>query len=103
MWDRLLTAVSAAFEGEIVMIDSTCMHVHQHGATGKKRRICPSRHGAFAIRATELDREIARRAKDEDVPARRMTIPGIGPITGAAIAALAPPIETFRKGRDFAA
>ena len=32
-----------------------------------------------------------------------MTIPGIGPITATAIAALAPPAETFRKGRDFAA
>jgi transposase len=32
VWDRLLSAVSAAFEGEIVMIDSTC--VRHHGATG---------------------------------------------------------------------
>jgi transposase len=36
VWDRLLCAVSATFEGEIVMIDSTCVRVHQHGATGKK-------------------------------------------------------------------
>ena len=35
--------------------------------------------------------------------ARLMSVPGIGPITATAIAALAPPIETFRKGRDFAA
>ena len=32
-----------------------------------------------------------------------MTIPGIGPITATAIIALAPPAETFAKGRDFAA
>ena len=32
-----------------------------------------------------------------------MTIPGIGPISATAIAALAPPAETFAKGRDFAA
>jgi transposase len=32
-----------------------------------------------------------------------MTIPGIGPITATAILALAPPAESFRKGRDFAA
>jgi transposase len=32
-----------------------------------------------------------------------MTIPGIGPITATALTALAPPPETFRKGRDFAA
>ena len=32
-----------------------------------------------------------------------MTIPGIGPITATALIALAPPPESFRKGRDFAA
>ena len=36
VWDRLLAAVSAGFNGELVMIDSTCVRVHQHGATGKK-------------------------------------------------------------------
>jgi transposase len=36
VWDRLLAAVSGGFNGELVMIDSTCMRVHQHGATGKK-------------------------------------------------------------------
>lgn len=30
-----------------------------------------------------------------------MTIPGIGPIRATAIAAIAPPAETFAKGRDF--
>ncbi|KAB2679258.1 IS5 family transposase [Brucella tritici] len=36
VWDRLLEAVSEAYDGDIVMIDSTCVRVHQHGATGKK-------------------------------------------------------------------
>ena len=36
VWDRLLLAVSAVFEGEIVMIDSTCVRVHQRRATGKR-------------------------------------------------------------------
>ncbi len=36
VWDRLLEAVSQAYDGDIVMIDSTCGRVHQHGATGKK-------------------------------------------------------------------
>ena len=49
-----------------------------------------------------LDKEIARRAR-EDAPARQlMTIPGIDPITATAILALAPPPESFAKGRDFA-
>ena len=50
-----------------------------------------------------LDREIARRAKEDEAARRLMTIPGIGPISATAIIALAPPIDTFRKGRDFAA
>ncbi len=32
-----------------------------------------------------------------------MGIPGIGPICATALEALAPPAETFAKGRDFAA
>lgn len=35
VWDRLLAAVSAAYDGDIVMIDSTCVRVHQHADTGK--------------------------------------------------------------------
>jgi len=34
---------------------------------------------------------------------RLTTIPGIGPIIATAIAALAPPASTFKRGRDFAA
>lgn len=51
----------------------------------------------------DLDREIARRAREEEAARRLMTIPGIGPIAATAILALAPPMETFSKGRDFAA
>ena len=36
VWDRLLEAVSVAYDGDIVMIDSTCVRVHQHAATGKR-------------------------------------------------------------------
>ncbi len=51
----------------------------------------------------KLDAEITRRAKANDVARRLMTVPGIGPLIATAIAALAPPPETFRKARDFAA
>ena len=50
-----------------------------------------------------LDQEIIRRSREDEVARRLMTIPGIGPITATAITALAPPPETFAKGRDFAA
>ncbi len=51
----------------------------------------------------ELDKEIARRAREDDAARRLMTIPGIGPVTATAIIALAPAVETFSKGRDFSA
>jgi transposase len=51
----------------------------------------------------QLDIEIARRAKQDEVARRLTTIPGIGPVTATALAALAPAAESFQKGRDFAA
>ena len=50
-----------------------------------------------------MDAEIARRAREDEVARRLTTIPGIGPVTATAMAALAPAAEAFRKGRDFAA
>jgi transposase len=50
-----------------------------------------------------LDVEIARRAKQDPVARRLMTIPGIGPVTASAIVALAPAPEAFKCGRDFSA
>ena len=63
VWDRLLAAVSAAFEGEIVMIDSTCVRVHQHGATGKK--------GEPQIAAWDVP-EVASRARS--MPSLTLTV-----------------------------
>lgn len=51
----------------------------------------------------ELDKEIAKRARRDDVAKRLMTIPGVGPVIATALEALAPPAETFRRGRDFSA
>jgi transposase len=50
-----------------------------------------------------LDAEISRRSREDAIARRLMTIPGVGPISATAIAALAPPVETFRTSRDFAA
>ncbi|ACL63257.1 IS110 family transposase [Methylobacterium nodulans] len=51
----------------------------------------------------ELDKAVAARAKADAAARRLMTVPGIGPLIATAIEALAPPAETFRSGRDFAA
>src|SRR5512144_3209733 len=45
----------------------------------------------------------ARQEAREATTARLMTMPGIGPITSLAVETFAPPMETFRRGRDFAA
>ena len=58
---------------------------------------------ALGKQLDELDAEIGRRAKDDPVARRLMTVPGIGPIAATAIAALVPAPEGFRAGRDFAA
>jgi transposase len=58
---------------------------------------------ALDDRVLKLDAEIVRRAKDDPVARRLMTIPGIGAITATALVALAPAAATFRRGRDFAA
>jgi chromate transport protein ChrA/transposase len=36
VWDRIFDAVSKAYDGDIQMVDSTTIRVHQQGANGKK-------------------------------------------------------------------
>ena len=50
-----------------------------------------------------LDRKLRACARQDEETARLMTIPGIGPITALALQAFAPPMESFRRGRDFSA
>ena len=37
IWNRLMEALSQNYDGDIQMIDSSSIRVHQHGANGKKR------------------------------------------------------------------
>ena len=54
-------------------------------------------------RVVVLDRELARRAREDEEAKGLTTIPGIGPITATALVALAPAAQAFKRGRDFAA
>ena len=36
VWDRIFEAVTAAYEGDLQMIDSSSIRVHQHGANAKR-------------------------------------------------------------------
>ena len=57
----------------------------------------------LAAKIAGLETQLRARARRDPEAARLMTIPGIGPICATAIQAFAPPIESFRRGRDFAA
>jgi len=41
VWDRILAAVSKAYDGDIQMINSSSIRVHQHAANGQKKRRDP--------------------------------------------------------------
>ena len=50
-----------------------------------------------------LEKQLRARAHRDEETVRLMTIPGIGPISAMALQAFAPPMESFRRGRDFSA
>ena len=54
-------------------------------------------------RINQLEKDIAKASRKDEAAERLMTIPGIGPITAAAILAFAPDPATFKRGRDFSA
>lgn len=56
-----------------------------------------------AGKIAELEKSIRADAAERETTARLQTMPGIGPIGAMAIAAFAPPMQEFRRGRDFAA
>ena len=57
----------------------------------------------LTLSIAEIDAEVRRRARNDHLARRLMTIPGIGPLIATAIIALAPPMEMFSSGRGFAA
>jgi transposase len=51
------------------------------------------------VEIAELDKRLRRPSKDDDETVKRLqTMPGMGPITAAAIEAFAPPMATFKRG-----
>ena len=50
-----------------------------------------------------MDREIRRIVREDEALRRLMTIPGVGELTAMAVHTFAPPMESFRTGRDFGA
>lgn len=54
-------------------------------------------------RIAVIERRLRDEARDDPETVRLQTAPGIGPVSAMAIKAFAPPMEGFRRGRDFSA
>ena len=50
-----------------------------------------------------LDKKLREAASNAETVRRLQTMPGVGPVTAVAIETFAPAMESFRRGRDFAA
>jgi transposase len=57
----------------------------------------------LTARLTAVTAKIAAASKAATMPKQLQTMPGIGPIGALAIETFAPPMNQFRRGRDFAA
>lgn len=58
---------------------------------------------ALCTKIGELDRKLRAVAGQAETTRRLQTMPGVGPITAVAVETFAPAMETFHRGRDFAA
>lgn len=86
-----LAAIVRTHEGALpeLMREMTDVYLHQIARINEE------------IRA--LETRISDEAKKSAIVRRLRGMPGIGPICAMAIEAFAPPMEGFRRGRDFAA
>ena len=70
------------------------------------REECQDLHKQIAEKTVRIDaktRKAQSLAKETDLARRLQTMPGIGPQTAMAISGFAPPMDSFKRGRDFAA
>lgn len=59
--------------------------------------------GMLDDRVAGLDRKMRAEASKAETTRRLQTMPGVGPITAIAVETFGPAMESFRRGRDFAA
>ena len=66
-------------------------------------RIYLDQISGYSEKIAELERTLRTEAARGETTVLLQTMPGIGPIGAMAIEAFAPPMQSFRRGRDFAA
>jgi transposase len=87
---RLAEALQDPGSGLPVPVIALCQVLFAHIAT-------------LAEQIRLLEREHREGARRDQTARRLMTIPGVGVVCAIAMEALAPPLESFAKGRDFSA
>lgn len=91
--DKLRAALEPGHEG-LENLPPAVRHMAQ---------LCFDQIDDLSRRISELDAQILAASKQSSFSSRLQKMPGIGPITSMALAAFAPPMENFRRGRDFSA
>ena len=86
--------LAAIIEGDDAMLPAAVRNL---------ARLLLDQIAGLAEKIAGLDAELRKRVTTDDTARRLTTIPGVGAVTAAAITTFAPPMETFSKGRDFAA
>ena len=66
-------------------------------------RLQADEYAAVEARLAKIEAKLMKWHREDDVSRRIATIPGVGPIGSSMLSMKAPPPETFRSGRDFAA
>lgn len=72
VWDRVMAAVSQAYDGDVQMIDSTSVRVHQHAANSKKA----TRIAVWAARAGRLTTKVHALTDAHGLPLELVLTPG---------------------------
>jgi len=79
VWDRLMDAIVAAHDGQVQMIDSSIVRVHQHGAAAKRGieiDVWVAPEAASPPGSTPLSTRKAGPSASSSAPARKATSPG---------------------------
>jgi transposase len=66
-------------------------------------RLQADEYAAVQARLAKIEAKLMKWHREDDISRRIATIPGVGPIGSSMLSMKAPPPETFRSGRDFAA
>ena len=64
--------------------------------------VLPGQIAGLKAKILELEKRHRTGARENEEARRLISIAGVGPICVSAIQAFAPPMESFRRGRDFA-